>query len=220
MRQSQHVTSREKYIAELFARSPQGDEASVIAAQTIGKHEIQVGGMEAQILRFLIHSIQAKRALEIGTCTGRSSLWIADALGLQGHLTTIEKDPAIAQLAEQVFRSSSYSQRIELLVGDARQVLPTLGDTHFDFIFIDANKLAYLEYLEWAIEHLSVGGLIAADNTFLFGDVLNPPESNRSSEKQRRVMQQFNERLAVHQSFTSVMLPTTEGLTLALKLPI
>jgi caffeoyl-CoA O-methyltransferase len=84
-------------------------------------------------------------------------------------------------------------------------------------VFIDANKSAYLEYLDWAINNTTRGGLIVGDNTFLFGGVYGESRNERSSQNQIKVMKEFNRRLADQTIFESCLIPTSEGLTVGIR---
>ena len=83
-------------------------------------------------------------------------------------------------------------------------------------VFIDADKQNYPAYLDWADKHVRKGGLIVADNTFLFGHVYGE-ESTHVREGTKEAMLCFNERLADVSKYTSIILPTKEGLSIAMK---
>jgi len=160
-----------------------------------------------------------KKFVEIGTLTGLSAQYIFEALATEGALWTFEKDPRHSEKAGQIFTQlDQTSKKIHMIVGDARSELESIiAQGPFDGIFIDGNKAAYLDYLAWAEKNVRPGGLILADNVFLSGAVWGAATKQRFSEKQIQVMQQFNQRLADSSLFTSVIVPTQEGLYLALK---
>lgn len=185
--------------------------------QNIGKQGIHIQAYEATILQFFIRSCQAQTAIEIGTLLGYSSIWIARALPDKGRLFCLEKDPDYAQKAQSFFSEAGIESKVSLLVGDAKESLLQLEDQKFDFAFIDANKSAYLDYLEWVIPRMNSGGIIVGDNTFLFGKVYSESEDTKK-DKATKVMKTFNQRLAEHPEFFSMMLPTTEGMTVAQKI--
>lgn len=122
------------------------------------------------------------------------------------------------QYAQQAFAGVDHgNKKIEFVLGDAREELKKLEALGpFDGIFIDGNKAAYMDYLEWAEKNIKTGGLILADNVFLNGSVWGEA-SARFSEKQIRIMQEFNKRLADPDKFVSVIAPTFEGLYIAIK---
>jgi caffeoyl-CoA O-methyltransferase len=123
-----------------------------------------VAPSEGQWLHDEIVKIGAKRALEVGTSNGYSGIWIA--LGLRetgGHLTTLEIDSHRAQLAQENFKAAGVSSLITLRLGDAREIIPRLQGP-FDFVFIDAAKDQYVDYLQLAKPKVRVGGVIVAHN--------------------------------------------------------
>ncbi len=113
---------------------------------------------------FLLQAIGAQRALEVGTSNGYSTIWLADALARTGgRLTTLEINPDKVRLATENLRRAGLLSRVQIVQGDARLTIRQQQGP-FDFIFIDANKDAYLEYLDAALECVRPGGVIAADN--------------------------------------------------------
>lgn len=180
---------------------------------------INVGPDEGKILHVLLTMIQARKVVEVGTLGAYSTLWMARALPEEGHLWTCENDPAYAQLAGESIARSDCAGKITILEGNAADTLPTI-ESHgpFDAIFIDADKASYPAYLDWAETHIRSGGLIIGDNTFLFSAVYSEelPEGVRA--KTRDAMRAFNARLADESKYTSILLPTIEGMTVAVKL--
>lgn len=188
---------------------------------------IQVGAEEGKILHMLLKLHGARTVVEIGTLGGYSAIWMARALPQNGHLHTIEHDPQHAELARQFIRQSDQRERITVWEGKAQDVLKRIAETvpKVDAVFIDADKISYPLYLDWAEAHLKPGGLLIADNTLLFGTVyLNElPAKEESADEPAvrlgtwRAMREFNARLADDRHFESVMLPTAEGLSIAIR---
>lgn len=159
-----------------------------------------------------------KRIVEVGTLSGYSALCMAQAIPVDGEVYTIEKNREHAQIARQHFAKHP-DRKITLLEGDGIDELQKLASKgeKFDMIFIDADKSGYCNYLDWAEEHIRPKGLIVADNTLLFDTVyLNSPPSN-VSQKSWAVMKEFNQRTANPDKYYSIMIPTAEGLTVAIK---
>lgn len=180
---------------------------------------INIGPNEARILQFLVRLSRAKNVIEIGTLYGYSGVWLARALPDAGRLITIEKDAKAAQLARVAFQECGVAEKVELLEGDAIEVLAGLNQNmSFDFVFIDANKSAYPSYLDWAEINIKPGGLIVADNVFLGGAVFDDKKPNTVSDRQWVGMREFNKRLADKSKFASVVLPTGEGLSVSIRL--
>ena len=207
----------EEYLSQLFnAQLPEKLKQARAQADLFGKGHISLGDLEAQLMATLIKTHGAKKFVEIGTLTGASALWILQGLGVGGELWTFEKDPKHAEAAGEILQGLS----AHILVGDAVETLPgieSLGP--FDGIFIDGNKGAYGQYLDWAEKNIKKGGLILADNVFLRGSVFpGAPPSETFSKKQVEVMRTFNQRLADPKKYAGSIVPTSEGLYIAVKL--
>lgn len=195
------------------------------SSDKLNKTGISLGLTEARLVAFLIRQNKCQKFVEIGTLTGASALWILQALPSDGRLWTLEKDPAHAAAAREVLKCDA---RATILEGDARETLKILSsEGPFDGIFIDGNKAAYGDYLAWAEANVRAGGLIIADNVFLSGAVFastdkpetpdSSPQKAKFSFKQIEVMRAFNRRLADSSLYDSTLVPTPEGLLVAVK---
>lgn len=203
------------YIAETFGHETPALKFAREKTIELNKTFMSVSAVEGSLISFLLRLSGAKRVVEVGTLTGYSALWMAQALPKDGRLWTLEMDPRHIEAATEVFKNAGDS-RITLVPGRAEENLEMLKkEAPFDAIFIDANKLAYPKYLDWAESNLKRGGLILADNTFCGGQVYGEPYDETFSEKQGRVMNEFNQRLADHNRYHSTLIPTVEGLTAA-----
>jgi predicted O-methyltransferase YrrM len=109
---------------------------------------------------------------------------------------------------------SPYANRITLHIGDARDIVPSLGE-RYDLVFIDANKRPYVEYSELVMDYLNEGGYIIADNTLWAGKVVDP---NAQREAQTRGVMDFNDHVKQDPRVEKVILPLRDGLTLIHKL--
>ena len=114
------------------------------------------------------------------------------------------------------FAKFDAGKKIELRVGDALESLAEL-EGPFDMIFIDADKLNYMNYLNWAEKNIRKGGLIVGDNTFLFGAVYAAEPVDRVRKTAFDAMTAFNARLGDDRYYTGILLPTPEGMTVAIK---
>lgn len=188
---------------------------------------IQVGAEEGKLLQLLLQVHGARTVVEIGTLGGYSSIWMARALPAGGHIHTIEADAAHADIAREFIHKAGLMEKITLWEGKARDVLPRIAETLpvVDAVFIDADKINYPHYLDWAEAHLRPEGLLIADNTLLFGHVVDdsPPiiqagDKNPIRKSTWEAMRQFNSRLADTHKFSSILLPTEQGLSIALRL--
>jgi predicted O-methyltransferase YrrM len=175
------------------------------------------GHLQGRLLKMLCSMMQAHRILELGTFSGYSALSMAEALtpdpvsGAPGELHTIEVFDELEDFLRDVFSRSPLGKLIHLHIGDALQVIPTLGDAPFDVAFIDADKRLYNEYYDLILPRMRPGGLIMADNTLWDGKVLTTP---KETDRQSLGIQQFNDRIAADPRVEKVILPLRDGLTL------
>lgn len=207
------------YLEKLISALNPYENQSCEASDKLGLGGISLSRAEAHVLRWLIQSKSVEKAVEIGTLTGLSGLYILDGLRTGGKLWTLEKNDDHANAAEPILQNFAQEKdkRVEVLRGDARLTLENLkAEGPFDFIFIDGNKAAYGDYLAWSEKNLKRGGLLVADNVLLGGAVYSLDES-RFSAKQADVMRKFNERLMDASVWRGALLPTSEGLFVAEK---
>ena len=172
------------------------------------------GHLQGRILHMLTGMIAPRHVLELGTYAGYSALSIAEALAPDAHLHTIEIDDEMEDFILQRFAQSPAGSRITLHIGDARDILPQLGDIVWDMVFIDANKRCYCEYYEMILPHVRPGGYILADNTLWDGKVTDPEHNH---DAQTRGIMDFNDLVASDNRVEKVILPLRDGLTIIRK---
>jgi predicted O-methyltransferase YrrM len=127
-------------------------------------HDLNVPASDGQSLHNIIIEHKYKKGLEIGTSTGHSGIWIAWALAKNGgSLVTIEIDPDRHKQALANFQAAGLAQSISARLGDAHTLVPSLEGT-FDFVFCDADKDWYKNYLQAALPKMIVGGCFVAHN--------------------------------------------------------
>jgi caffeoyl-CoA O-methyltransferase len=203
-----------EYIRDLFA---QEDEALRFIRQNTperGLPDISITAEEGRFLSLLVHACQARIVLEIGTLGGYSGTWIARALPPGGKLITLEKSGLHAQVAEEHFQRAGVSDRVEIRVGDAHQLLSKLNpQAPFDMIFIDAEKPGYPEYYAWALDHVRRGGLITAHNALWGGAVIG-----EHSGEGINYVREFNLLVARDERVASTIYPAGDGTLVAVKL--
>jgi predicted O-methyltransferase YrrM len=204
------------YIRDVFAQEER-NLANVGSNLPDNERRMQIGPDEGKTLFTLVRMIKAKKIIEIGALNGYSSVWMASALPESGKLYAIEKSKERAEICAQNFKSCSVDKQTEIFQGEALKNLEILSEkAPFDLVFIDADKGNYCNYLDWAEKNVRKGGLIIGDNTFLFGAVYGDNVRNQP-EKTVKIMQEFNKRLANSDKYSSIMIPTTEGMTVAVK---
>ncbi len=165
------------------------------------------GPVQGKFLEILSCIIQPKKILEVGTFTGYSALCLAKGLSADGELHTLEIRKEDAEISRQYFSKSLYAKQIILHEGDALDIIPTLNEK-WDLVFIDADKVNYINYYELTLPGVKKGGIILADNVLFHGEVL---EENISG-KNAKAIHSFNEHIAKDDRIQRVMLTVRDGL--------
>lgn len=203
------------YISGLVAPEDEALSAARTASLEAGLPDIAISAAEGKFLHVLARAIRAERILEIGTLGGYSTIWLARALPPHGQLITIEVDEQHAGVAQRNIAHANLADRIEVRVGAALDVLPTLSGP-FDFIFIDADKESYVDYFGWAVRLARPGTLIVADNVVRKGEVVAAEATDP------RVMgaQRFNAALGQNRAVSAAIIQTVgakghDGMALA-----
>jgi caffeoyl-CoA O-methyltransferase len=190
--------------------TPQTDVLADLAAETRARlraPQMLTGPVEARFLELLVHAKGMSRVLEIGTYSGYSAISMAAALPPGGRIDTCEVDPEHAEVARRYIERAGYSDRITVHLAPALDTIAQL-EGPFDFVFIDADKVNYWNYLEAVLPKLAEGGLIAADNTLWSGRVLDPQDDDS------RAIADFNERVLADGRLRCVLLAIRDGVTL------
>jgi caffeoyl-CoA O-methyltransferase len=184
-----------------------------------GLPPISIGPDEGSILQALVLACGARKAVEVGTLAGYSACWIARGLPEEGVLHTLEYEAKHAAVARENIRRAGLSSRVILHEGSAVELLPGLAPSGpFDFCFIDADKINYPSYLHWAIDHLRPGGIVAADNAYLFGKVHLKGAAAGQDAPAAEAMRQVLKTMADRRFFSACsMIPTGEGLAVAVR---
>ena len=170
------------------------------------------GPIQGKLLEMISRMIKPEKILEIGTFTGYSALCLAKGLAPEGQLHTIDIRKEDADTALNYFSKSLYSKQIILHLGNALDIIPALNET-WDLIFIDADKVNYINYYELTLPLLKKGGFILADNVLFHGEVL---EENITG-KNAKAIHAFNEHLEKDNRIEHVLLTVRDGLMLIQK---
>jgi len=206
-----------KYLLDHSLREP-----AVAAALRAATAKLPYGGMQispeqGQLMALLVQGIGARRAIEIGTFTGYSALWVALALPADGRLVCCDVSAEWTAVGKPYWERAGVAGKIDLRIAPARETLDRLlvdnGAGAYDFAFIDADKTGYDGYYERCLKLLRRGGLIAIDNVLWGGDVADPKKRSADTLALRALSKKLHhdERVALS------MLPVGDGLTLALK---
>ena len=200
---AQHFSSKEDELLEEVATfTHQHPHAQMLSGHVQGK-----------ILETISCLLQPKRILEIGTFTGYSALCLAKGLPPGGVLHTIELREDDALTARHFFSKSLQNNKIVLHEGNALEIIPTLRE-EWDIVFIDADKVSYIDYYELTLPNVRPNGLLIADNVLFHGEVL---EDNVKG-KNAKAIHAFNEHVANDNRVEQVMLTVRDGLLLIRKL--
>ena len=178
---------------------------------------MQISPEQGQFMSLLIRLMGAKRAIEIGTFTGYSSICVASAMPADGELICCDTSPQWTAIAEKYWALAGLEDKITLYTQPAEKTLEMLLDEgaekSFDFIFIDADKQNYIKYYEMALRLLRKGGMMAVDNTLWSGAVADPD----NNEPGTRAIRRFNDMVKNDERVTKSLVTIGDGLTLILK---
>lgn len=169
----------DEYLADTLVGHDAALEAALDAQRAAGLPEIEVAPVAGKLLNLLVRIAAARRVLEIGTLGGYSTIWMARAVGDDGRVVTIEAEPGNAVVAQASIDAAGVAARVEIRVGRAADVLPTLqGEDPFDLVFIDADKESNPLYLDWAARLGRPGTVVVVDNIGRDGEIVDPESSD------------------------------------------
>jgi len=208
------------YLNELLVQPEPALVDALEASAAAGLPAINVSPAQGKFLQLLVRLQHSKRVLEIGTLGGYSTIWLARALPHDGRLITLECESLYADVARQNIGRAGLSKKVEIRFGPAAHSLAGLlaeKTAPFDFIFIDADKPGYPEYLTWSLKLSRPGTLVIADNIIRDGAVIDAESTDPKVQGVRR----FNEMVAVERRLCATALQTVgskgyDGFTIAL----
>lgn len=212
-----HLVSSE---IEAYAQAYSRPESSVCRAlreetqRTMEYAQMVVGPLEGAFLQMMTQLVGAKRVLEIGMFTGYSALCFAEALPADGTVVTCEIDEKSAALARRYISQAPFGNKISICMGPALDTMSTLTGP-FDLIFIDADKMNYLNYYRRALDLLSPNGVILIDNVLWSGEVLKQPPP----DDQTAAIQELNRTVAADPSVSAVLVTIRDGVLVVRKKP-
>lgn len=175
--------------------------------------QMHSGAVQGKFLEMISFLLKPSKVLEIGTFTGFSALCLSKGLQPGGMLHTIELREEDARTAARYFTEAGADEQIKLHVGNAIEIIPTLNEM-WDLVFIDADKVGYIDYYELTLPKIKPGGWILADNVLFHGQALEQPVKGKNA----LAMQSFNEYVAKDNRVEQVMLTVRDGLLLIRKL--
>ena len=180
----------------------------------------QIAPEQGILLTLLTRLTRAETAVEIGTFTGYSSICIARGLAPGGTLICCDISEEWTAIAREAWARTGLTERMDLRIAPALETLAALpAEEHIDFAFVDADKEPYWEYYSALITRMRPGGILAFDNVFRRGDVVDSRRAAAGSggDPDPAALHAFNGRLAADPRVEVVMLPIADGLTVAQK---
>lgn len=196
--------------------SPESDVLKQITRSThleVINPRMLSGHVQGRLLSMFSQMIRPQQILELGTFTGYSALCLAEGLTENGKLITIEHNDEMESAIRRNLALSPLGDKIELVIGDAKEELKRLGERReaFDLVFIDADKKEYCDYLDLVLPLMRSGGWILADNTLWDGHIIDPAYDK---DKQTVALREFNDKVAQDSHLEKVILPLRDGLTI------
>jgi len=195
------TTSQPKHLYELERET----NLKTLAPQMLSGH------YQGQILKMFSTMMRPKSVLEIGTFTGYATQCLSNGLIPGGIVHTIEANEELRYIIENGFEKSGISNKIQLYIGDAKKIIPTLDEV-FDIVFIDAGKTDYATYFDLVIDKVRSGGLIMADNVLWSGKVVMENHDNDT-----RALHEFNQKIHNDNRVENSILPIRDGIMMIVK---
>lgn len=195
---------------------PEGDYLHALWRDTqlkLSYGQMASGHLQGRLLKMMVEMIRPRRVIELGTFSGYSALSMAEGLPEGAELHTIEVYDENEDFLRRWIGGSPWADRIHLHIGDALDIIPTLGD-RWDLAFVDADKREYVKYYEMLLPRMNPGSFILADNTLWYGRIT---EEARASDLQTRGLQEFNDLVAQDPRVEKVILPLRDGLSIIRK---
>jgi predicted O-methyltransferase YrrM len=195
------------YISDVLIPPNEALTAALAANAAGGLPAIDVAPNQGKLLELLARMHGSQNILELGTLGGYSTIWLAGALPPGGRLVTLEFDPHHAEVARSNIARAGFSDVVEQRVGPALETLPQLaneGYGPFDFIFIDADKENYPNYLPWAVALSRPGTVILADNVVRAGGLAD----GSSTDERVRAVRLLHELVAAEPRLTATTIQT------------
>jgi predicted O-methyltransferase YrrM len=213
-------TAVDRYIRGLLVPEDPILDAALETSRAAELPAINVSPTQGKLLHLLARIQGARRILELGTLGGYSTIWLARALPAEGRLITLEANAKHAEVARENIARAGLARLVDVRLGSALDSLKQMiasGCAPFDFIFIDADKSGYPDYLTWTLKLSRPGAMIIADNVVRNAKVLDPSSDDPDVQGIRR----FNELLAAEHRLSATTIQTVgskgyDGFTLAM----
>ncbi len=194
------LPARDAVLAEIEAQAKQRDIPIV-------------GPAVGRVLAQLALMIEARSVFEMGSAVGYSTIWWARAVGSGGRVVYTDGNPKNADEARGYFQRAGVTERIDVKVGDALEILSEQKAASYDIVFCDIDKDDYPRALKLAAPRVRKGGLFVTDNVLWSGRV-----AEAKQDETTRAIMEFNRALYESKDFLTTILPLRDGVAVALKL--
>ncbi|MBS0168146.1 MAG: class I SAM-dependent methyltransferase [Nitrospira sp.] len=197
---------------EAYAEAHSMPESAICRAlreetqRTMEYPQMLVGPLEGAFLKMMTKLVGATRVLEIGMFTGYSALCFAEALPEHGTVITCEINEKSVAVARRYFAQAPFGSKISISIGPALDTMRMLTGP-FDLIFIDADKMNYLNYYRRSLDLLASNGVILIDNVLWSGEVLKQPPPDESTA----AIQELNRTVAADPRVSAVLVTVRDG---------
>lgn len=168
------------------------------------------GHIQGRLLKMLVRMVRPRAVLELGTYAAYATICMAEALEGDARVTTVELEDELEPFIRRQLVRAGVEDRVELVIGDVREVLAERDLSGYDLVYMDANKRQYPEYYDLLMQRLHSGAYILADNTLWGGKVVDDTAHDAQTEGIRH----FNRMVAEDDRVEQVILPLRDGLTL------
>ncbi len=171
------------------------------------------GHFQGRLLSLLSKMIRPERILEIGTYTGYSALCMAEGLTETGKIITLDINAQLEDFVRSYISESDYASKIDYRICNAMEEIPQL-DEQFDLVFIDADKMNYINYYNLVFDKVKPGGYILSDNVLWSGKVI---QTEGKIDKDTQLLKDFNDLIHRDERVENLLLPIRDGIMIARK---
>ncbi|MBR3940308.1 MAG: class I SAM-dependent methyltransferase [Bacteroidales bacterium] len=172
------------------------------------------GAYQGKLLEMISYMMKPSKILEIGAYVGYSAVCLAKGLENDGILHTIEADEELEDIILKTINDANLDNKIKLHIGEALNVLPSI-DEEFDLVFIDADKINYINYYEQVLPKVRTGGIIILDNILWSGKVVY---TQPKLDKETATLIQLNDLIQNDPRVENLLLPIRDGLMICRKI--
>lgn len=171
------------------------------------------GHFQGRLLSLLSKMIRPERILEIGTYTGYSALCMAEGLTENGKIITLDINAQLEDFVRSYIAESEYAAKIDYRICNAMEEIPTMNE-QFDLVFIDADKMNYINYYNLVFDKVKPGGYIFSDNVLWSGKVV---QTEGKIDKDTQLLKEFNALIHNDPRVENILLPIRDGIMIARK---